>query len=56
MKENFTGLGFLWTNRSVNFVADLVPKLAATRTPPSNWVTSPPRSLAALIDVETVKN
>lgn len=32
LKENFTWLGFLWTNRESNFAADLVAKLAATRS------------------------
>lgn len=54
MKNTFTWLGFLWTNRSGNAVAELLAKLAASRSLPLNWVTAPPRSLAVLIDLDAL--
>lgn len=54
LKKEFTLMGFLWTNRSGNWVADVVAKLAMTSSLPRNWVTTPPTTIAVLLETETV--
>lgn len=48
LRQEFTSMGILWTNRHGNEVADLVAHLAASMSLPRNWVSY--SSAALLID------
>lgn len=49
LKENFTSIGFLWTKREGNRVADLIARLGSSGELHWNWVSSPPMALTKLL-------